>query len=409
MPSAPADDLLDRLATLPAAAPLLARLRASDGVYLVGGAVRDLLLGTEPLDLDLVVDGELEPVTAQLGTPVRSHDRFTTATVLLDGFSYDVARARRERYVRPGALPTVAPATIDEDLRRRDFTINALALGLGGADRGRLLAVTGGREDLECRRLRVLHDASFADDPTRLLRLARYAGRLGFAIEQRTRELAATAVADGTPGTVSGPRLGAELRLLAAEPDPVGAFLSLASLGADEAILPGFGIRDDARAELAHRALALLPADGEAPDTVIATAAIERVPDALARQLDEWGFPAGRRDRIAATVRGARALARALHDARRPSAIAAAAASAPPELVALAGAIGPEAPARRWLDELRHVTLEIDGDDLLGAGVARGPAIGAGLAGALAAKLDGCATGRDQELAEALRAARELH
>src|SRR5205807_1288735 len=195
--------------------------------------VRDLMLGTPPLDLDLVVDGELEPVAALLGTPQRVHDRFETCTVVLKGFRYDLARARRESYERPGALPTVAPAGIDEDLRRRDFTVNALALGLGGPERGRLVAVPGGVEDVRDRLLRVLHDASFSDDPTRLLRLARYATRLGFAVEEHTRALATAAVSAGAPATVTGSRLGMELRLLAAEPDAVGGFVALPELGGD--------------------------------------------------------------------------------------------------------------------------------------------------------------------------------
>jgi tRNA nucleotidyltransferase (CCA-adding enzyme) len=401
----PAPDLLDRFAALPAAEPLLHRLAGAGSLYLVGGAVRDLLRGASPLDLDLVVDGELEPVTAALGTPSRSHDRFETATVHLDGFVYDLARARRERYGRPGALPTVAPAPLREDLGRRDFTVNALALGIEGRDRGRLLGVAGSREDLRQRRLRVLHDASFRDDPTRLLRLARYANRLRFMIEPRTRELAAAAVGAGALDTVSGARIGTELRLLADESDPVGAFRELAAIDADAAIAPGFGIRDDERAALGRRALALLPADGHAADVVIAVAAMDLAPDGVARQLDDWGFTAARRDRITAAARGARPLARALLDAQRPSAIAAAVGAGPPELVALAGALGAQTPARRWLDELRHVTLEIDGDDLLDHGLSRGPAIGAGLAAALRAKLDGRVAGREQELTEAVRAA----
>src|ERR1700760_1387307 len=97
--------LLRRFSALPAARPLLERLGETEAVYLVGGAVRDLLMGADPLDLDLVVDGELEPVSALLGTPARVHDRFETRTVAIDGFTYDLARARRERYAHPGALP----------------------------------------------------------------------------------------------------------------------------------------------------------------------------------------------------------------------------------------------------------------------------------------------------------------
>ncbi len=408
MSGPPATELLARFAALPAARPLLSRLRDTDGVYVVGGAVRDLLLGATPLDLDLVVDGELEPISALLGSPARSHDRFETCTVVLNGYSYDLARARRESYARPGALPTVGPATIDEDLRRRDFTVNALALGLAGARRGELIAVPYGLEDLRRGSLRVLHEASFTDDPTRLFRLARYVHRLGFTIEERTLALAAAAVAGGAPATVSGARLGAELRLLAAEPDRVGAFSKLRDLGLDAAIDPGFGLRCEREAELARRALELLPADGDGGDLVTAVAAMNVGGDRLPGLLDHLAFPGPRRDRILAAALRAPELARALVAAARPSEIAAAVREGPVELVALAGALGPREAARRWLAELRNVKLEIDGDDLLAAGMHPGPAIGAGLAGARAAKLDGHTDGREAELAEALRAA-EAH
>jgi tRNA nucleotidyltransferase (CCA-adding enzyme) len=407
-----ANALLTRFSELPAARPLLARLAETEGVYLVGGAVRDLISGVEPLDLDVVVDGELASIAALLGTPERVHDRFETRTVSLDGFTYDLARSRRESYARPGALPTVEPAGIVEDLTRRDFTVNALALGLSGSSRGRLVEVPYGREDLDARRLRVLHDQSFIDDPTRLLRLARYAGRLGFAVEDHTLGLARQAVAARAPDTVSGPRLGTELRLLAEQGDPILGFRTLARLGVDEAIAPGFGIGSEDRAELARRALELLPEDGKPADLVLAVALLD-VPEAgRASLLDRLAFPAARRDRIVAAATRAPALSPLLGAPAAPSQLAAAVGSGPPELVALAGALGAavgapsaEAAARRWLDELRHVRLEIDGDDLLAAGVASGPAVGAGLAAARAAKLDGRTDGREAELAAALEGA----
>jgi tRNA nucleotidyltransferase (CCA-adding enzyme) len=399
--------LLTRFSALPAAAPLLARLAGPDDVYLVGGAVRDLLLGMDPLDLDLVIDGDLEAVAALVGTPAKVHDRFETRTLTLDGFSYDLARARRETYAHPGALPTVSPAGIAEDLLRRDFTANALALGLSGSARGRLLQAPHGGEDVAARRLRVLHDESFLDDPTRLLRLARYAARLSFTIEDRTLELAQAAVAARAPDTVSGPRVGAELRLLAEQGDPVRGFLVLSELGIDAALAPRFGIDGEERAALARRALALLPDDGEPADLVLAVAALDVAPKELKGLLARFAFPAARRDRITAAAARAVRLAHQLAAATEPSQIAAAIGAGSPELVALAGAMGAEAPARRWLGELRHVRLEIDGDDLLAAGVAPGPAVGAGLAAARAAKLDGRTGGREAELAVALEAARD--
>ena len=126
----------------------------------------------------------------------------------------DVAIARAETYAEPGALPEVEPADLGRDLARRDFTVNAIALDL--AD-GALAEFPGARDDLRAGRLRVLHDRSFLDDPTRLWRLARYAARLGFEIEPRTRELAEAAVSGGALGTVSGTRIGNELRLALAE------------------------------------------------------------------------------------------------------------------------------------------------------------------------------------------------
>jgi tRNA nucleotidyltransferase (CCA-adding enzyme) len=401
----PANALLKRLEAVPAAAALLERLSDDEDVYLVGGAVRDLLRGAAPLDLDLVVDGELEPVARRLGTPARVHDRFETRTVKLDGTTVDLARARRERYEHPGALPIVGPAGIEEDLGRRDFTVNALALGLSGSRRGGLLQVPHGAEDLEAGRLRVLHDASFIDDPTRLLRLARYAGRLGFSVEEHTRALAGSAVADGAPATVSGPRLGTELRLLAEQDNPIDGFRVLHELGLDAALAPGFGIGTDERAAVARRALGLLAADGNPADLVLAVAGLDVPPRALAELLDRLAFTAARRDRIVAAAGRAREVAERLSAACAPSQIAAAVSAGPVELVALAGALGAEGPARRWLAELRHVALEIDGSDLLAAGLEPGPAVGAGLAAARAAKLDGRAAGRDAELAEALRAA----
>jgi tRNA nucleotidyltransferase (CCA-adding enzyme) len=395
-------ELAERVRALAAAVPLLPRLGGEARVYLVGGAVRDLLLGGAPTDLDLAVEGDAAAFAASLGGELKVHDRFGTSTVRLDGFEYDIARTRRETYSRPGALPDVVPATLAEDLRRRDFTVNAIALALGDGAPGELVTAPAALDDLEARRLRVLHDRSFIDDPTRLFRLVRYASRLGFEIEPHTRALAERAVKDGSVGTVSGPRVGAELRLLAREPDPVAALGPLADLGLAHAIHAGFGLRDP---DLARRALALAPGDARADRLVLAVAARAIPAVELAPLLDSLAFEAEDRDAIVVTATRGEDVARALAAAQAPSEIAAAVAGAPAELVALAGALGPEPQAGDWLERLRHVRLAIDGRDLLAAGVPEGPAIGRGLRAALAAKLDGGADGREQELAAALNAA----
>jgi tRNA nucleotidyltransferase (CCA-adding enzyme) len=393
--------LLERVRALPAAGPLLEAIGEAAGVYLVGGAVRDLLLGRASPDLDLVVEGDALAVAARLGRPL-VHDRFGTSTVLRDGVVYDIARARTETYARPGALPDVAPGSLEQDLLRRDFTVNALAIALGGPEPGALHAVPGATDDLNAELLRVLHPESFRDDPTRLLRLARYASRLGFEVEPETLALARAAAADGALGTVSGARIGTELRLLACERDPVAAFETLDRLWSAASIAAGFGLADP---DLARRALALLPADGRPSLAVLALAFARVAPGTLPALLDSYAFEAGDRDAILTASGGrAQALAGALAAAASPSEIAAAARGVPPEVVAIAGALGPAPQAREWLQRLREVRLEIDGGDLLAAGVTEGPRIGAGLRAALAAKLDGRAGDAAAQLAEALRA-----
>jgi tRNA nucleotidyltransferase (CCA-adding enzyme) len=397
-------DLKEKIRALPAAQPLLEALGGTARVHLVGGAVRDLLLGREPArDLDLVVEGDARPVAellaARLDGQATAFAPFLTAHVAAGEFGYDLATARRERYPRPGALPEVEPATLEEDLLRRDFTVNAMAASLGPDDFGTVRAVPGAGEDLERGRLRILHDGSFLDDPTRLLRLVRYAARLDFAIDQRTSVLARQAVAADALDTLTGARIGAELRLLLDEPR-AGAALGLAEgLGLLAALRPPLRWRPD----LAARARALL----DVPTVLLAAAAIDSDPEELRAALDDWRFPARERARIVTAVRDAPGLAESLASAPRPSEIAAAAERTSPEAMALAGAMGAGDAAEQWLSQLRHVRLQIGGEGLLAAGVPAGPAVGRGLRAALASKLDGEATTREDELAVALAAAKD--
>ncbi len=359
------------------ALPGLELLAGVRGVFLVGGAVRDLLRAETPEDLDLAVEGELGPVLARLGEPAARHERFGTATVIVGGRRIDLARTRAESYPRPGALPEVRPAGIGEDLRRRDFTVNTLALDLAS---GELRSVPGAEADVAAGRLRVLHPRSFADDPTRLLRMARYAGRLGFRVEEETGARARAAVCGGALGTVSGPRIGTEVGLLARE--PLAAWAALRELGADEAIVPGFGLRDP---DLAARALERLGPDDH-PDRVVLALVFAGVedPHALARRL---GLPAPE-PVVAVRGRSRTEVADALRS---------------PEQAAIAAALGGEEEAGWWLEEGRRLALEITGDDLRAAGVAPGPEMGRALRAVLAAKREGEVSGRPAELAFALR------
>jgi len=173
--------------------PELAVVRnlGGDPVYLVGGAVRDLLLGRGRADIDLVVEGDAAVLASELEADVISHERFGTAKVRLDGHDVDIATARSEAYPHPGALPVVEPATLAEDLRRRDFTINAMAIPLRGEPR--LIDPHGGQADLAAKLLRVLHPRSFEDDPTRAIRAARSPSRPSSRRRASTRSTRSTA------------------------------------------------------------------------------------------------------------------------------------------------------------------------------------------------------------------------
>jgi tRNA nucleotidyltransferase (CCA-adding enzyme) len=199
---------------------------------------------------------------------------------------------------------------------------------------------------------------------------------------------------------VSGQRLGAELRLALREPAALDTLERIGELGVARAIHPDLGL-DRA---LAERALALLPPDGH-PDRV-ALAAFARGGE-LPGLLTRLGFTTREARPAVALATELSGVARELATVERPSDIAALLAGRTVEEAALVGALGPEAQVRRWLDELRHVRLEIDGGDLLAAGVPEGPALGYGLLRALAAKLEGEARNRQEELAAALLAARE--
>ena len=196
--------------------------------YLVGGGVRDLLLGRDTADLDIVVVGDAPAIAGdlarQFGADLTVHERFGTATLAPPGWpQLDLITARREGYPAPGALPVVTPGGLDDDLRRRDFTINAIAASLDPASFGRLVDPLGGRADLARGLVRALHPGSFRDDPTRMLRAIRYAGRLAFAIEPLTAAWLRAAIDAGAAGAVSIDRLAHEFVRLLAEPAPAVA------------------------------------------------------------------------------------------------------------------------------------------------------------------------------------------
>ena len=399
--------LAERIRALPGMDALLPALRGLPPAFLVGGTVRDLLRGERAVDIDVAVEGDAtaaaRDVALRTGGDVIVHERFGTATVRAAGVVADLATTRRELYEQPGALPVVEPATLDEDLARRDFSVNAMAVELSGDRLGHLRDPHGGRADLDSGVVRVLHDRSFVDDPTRLLRAVRYEARLGARMDPDTEALAREAVADRALDTVSAHRIRDELVDLLAEVEVGRAVERLADLELDRALHPALAADPELVASVA---LACLETGADRALAVLA-ALVSADPDALAAWLETLGLRRSDRERVLAGARQAPGLVAPLRAELPPSAVHALLRCEPPETLALALALGaPAGPVLRFLADLRDVHLEITGDDLIAAGLERSPAIGRALDEVLRRKLDGEVSGREAELRLALEVAR---
>jgi tRNA nucleotidyltransferase (CCA-adding enzyme) len=387
-----------------------------DSTYAVGGPVRDVLRGSPSRDADIAVEGDPSALARRLAemlgaTRVTLHRAFGTAVVRTDDVRIDVAAPRTERYPRPAALPIVAPAGIDADLGRRDFTVNALAAALTGPRFGEVLDPFGGRADLDARLIRVLHAASFRDDPTRLVRAVRYAARLGFTLAPATERLAREAIAAGLLDELSGARVRAELVALLGESgatvaaalrlgDDLGLFASVHPALAGAAAGGGQLSRADAlRERFGSRVppwrirLALIArAAGEAPVTALTDRLRLRRSDAAA---------------VRAAASAPARLGARLAAAAAPADVADLLGSEPVDAaLVLAADGGPGARAAElYLEQLRGIRLEIDGtvlrDEL---GLAQSPRVGEVLAELLRRKRNGQLADRRSEIA----AAREL-
>jgi tRNA nucleotidyltransferase (CCA-adding enzyme) len=203
--------------------------------YLVGGSVRDLLRGEANLDIDIVIEGNGITFARALGkrlkAKVKSHARFNTAVVITENFKLDVATARTEFYEFPGALPTVETSSIKKDLYRRDFTINALAVKLNPSSFGELLDFFGGQIDIKEKTIKVLHNLSFIEDPTRAFRAVRFSERFGYKIGKHTLRLIKTAITMDIADKIAGRRLFEELGHIIRETNPLSSFKKLHNLG----------------------------------------------------------------------------------------------------------------------------------------------------------------------------------
>jgi tRNA nucleotidyltransferase (CCA-adding enzyme) len=384
----------------------------AEGVYLVGGTVRDILLGESGFDVDIAVEGDAiafaYALASVLGGRATPHEKFGTAIVSYgDGERIDVVTTRTEFYDAPGALPAVERAGLREDLFRRDFTINAMAASLAGDDLGRLVDPYGGRADLDGRVLRVLHNLSFIDDPTRIFRGIRYEARYGFRFEEHSARLLRGCIEMGLVGDLSSSRLRDELVALLEDPGAAEGIRRLGALGADTAI--HVHVRgDDEAARLFSRAVELRDELGvDVPTWRIGLAALAR--GMTSDQAYGWLERLKIRRRDVDRIVGAIAVAPRILERLRAGSLD------PAQVVAIADPFAPDAPLaalaaedrpelRDYFERLRDVRLDIGGQDLIDLGLAESPRIGEVLAEIRRRKLNGELEGRDAEL----EAAREL-
>ena len=392
----------------------IGRLATAHGAsaYVVGGLVRDAWLGRAPArhDLDVAIEGDALSVARALadarGGTLVEHHRFLTASVgLPEGRRVDLVTARSERYEGEGSLPHVLPAAIGQDLRRRDFSVNAMAAELGSGAFA-LLDPLGGAADVARRSLRVLHPLSFVEDPTRIFRAARYAARLGFTLDAWSARARALALERAPYAELSPARIVAELERILADAEPATALGALARAGAFRLLDPRYRA---GRATLAR--LGRVPATLDwARERRLAAPGLELMAAALAagqpcevatvvlRRLGLAGAPL---ERVRAATDGARALAARLEAAGRASEAARLARASSPTALAWLHLEG-DAPARarleRRLAPAGEGRLELGGDAVIALGVARGPDVARVLGALRDAWLDGEIRDRQGEI-----------
>ncbi len=364
--------------------------------YLVGGSVRDLVLGREPNDPDIVVTGNgprfARALTAQIKGEVTSVSQFGTAVIQSPQGRVDVATARSETYSSPAALPEITPSNMEDDLKRRDFSVNAMALSLLPSNWGELLDPYKGFADCARSRIRILHDASFQDDPTRILRSVRYEVRLGFSLEVETAEVLERDLS--YIDRLTSARLVAELRKILEEPERANILRKAEAEGIIGAISPSLRVAEsglktmeqlDSADELLYLACMTSSLTEEEADAVIARLEPDR----------EWQ----------AVIRGAaafRVTASVLESADLlPSDVVELLERVPVPVLEFQRIAGPRTRQRdhieAYLRRHREIRPETTGDDLAAQGVPRGPVMGKLLHELKTAKLDGKVTSQQDE------------
>ena len=395
---------------------LLRRLGAmaaerGEKLCLVGGAVRDAILGAPGPDIDLILEGDVrrfaEETAVALGLDCIRHDAFGTATLSsANGLRVDVAGARSETYSQPGALPHVTPDTIDADLRRRDFTVNAMAASMLPLGFGELLDPFNGACDIEHMLLRVLHANSFIDDPTRILRGFRFSDRFGF--EEGTEKLVRDALKKRVFDTVSGVRIKKELRLIFEARSRGRILETCREFGVGGAIQEGFEFKtglfypDDRVAE-AWEALYETGRASEYWAAGLAAAAAGAKPETLRALAERLGFTNAETEAMMLTNEASDPMYLEIlgNTCARQSQIAELLENIPPEALVYLYAAGGEMVRVNitiYMRVVRHIRLTISGDDLIARGYKPSRRFSEALSEILRRKRDGFLTGAGEEL-----------
>lgn len=370
--------------------------------YLAGGAVRDALLGLQVSDVDIAVVGmtsELPIGVAQaLNGRVVARSQFNTFSLIASGRHIDLAMARCETYAHSGALPTVLPGTIRQDLARRDFTINAMAVSLSTGSFGELIDLLNCQSDLKTGLVRVLHDDSFKDDATRILRAARYAVRLGFTLEAHTEHLLRGAVS--YLDTISPARLRDEFMRVLQEGRAVSILEMLQCLGALRSIHPALALSPQTSDALRRAAQSDY---AEMPALFLSILTYSMTESERANLVERLQLNSRLRQTVQST-----GLARSLvqddrsgGDVRRSEIYRRLKGLDEAAILGCALSEGDSVMAQRlmlYLNELRHITPALKGTDLLALGVPQGPEVGALLDDLLKARVDGRIETRQDEI-----------
>ena len=379
--------------------------------YLVGGSVRDLLRGEENLDLDIVIEGDgiafARAFGEKLHAKVRTHQKFGTAQIFADRTKLDVATARTEYYESPASLPKVETSSIKKDLYRRDFTINTLAVKLNLRDFGLLIDFFGGQRDLREKSIRVLHNLSFVEDPTRAFRAIRFAERFGFKISKHTENLIKSTIEMNLFSMLSGPRLYEELRLSFHETEPAKTLKKLSDYGLLKVIHPNLAFTEELEATLRSMQETLswfnLLFLEEKPDKGIfyLMSLLSGLKDADMKAAAERLSPPPRiRDIILRGIPQARSILRRF-PVNDPVEVHKIFSNLELEIVLFLMALSKDRKIQKvishYLTELRNIKTILTGDDLKGMGIQPGPVYSKILRKLLEEKLRGLVKTREDE------------